>query len=60
MAKQTPIQPKQKQRTAPQGSKICPVCQRPFQNRKAWAQRGIWDQVVYCSERCRRAAKRQR
>lgn len=45
---------------APTGSKICPVCNRPFENRKAWEQRGIWDEIVYCSERCRREAKRQR
>ena len=37
--------------------KICPVCARPFTNRKKWRQRGIWEQVVYCSERCRRTAK---
>ncbi|MBL6793481.1 DUF2256 domain-containing protein [Synechococcus sp. AH-601-P18] len=33
-------------------SKICPVCQRPFEWRKAWQK--CWDDVVYCSERCRR------
>ncbi|WP_071820844.1 DUF2256 domain-containing protein [Parasynechococcus marenigrum] len=33
-------------------SKICPVCERPFQWRKAW--RNNWDSVIYCSERCRR------
>ncbi|MAH58018.1 MAG: hypothetical protein CMN91_06225 [Synechococcus sp. ARS1019] len=33
-------------------SKICPVCERPFQWRKAW--RNCWEDVVYCSERCRR------
>lgn len=32
-------------------SKICPVCCRPFQWRRKWA--GIWEQVIYCSERCR-------
>ncbi|MEU0498548.1 DUF2256 domain-containing protein [Mycobacterium sp. NPDC006124] len=37
--------------------KTCPVCRRPFANRKKWRQRGVWDQVVYCSERCRRTAK---
>jgi len=35
--------------------KICPVCQRPFAWRKKWAR--DWDNVVYCSERCRRTAK---
>jgi hypothetical protein len=33
-------------------SKICPVCQRPFEWRKKWAK--CWDEVKYCSERCRR------
>jgi len=33
-------------------SKTCPVCQRPFSWRKKWARH--WDEVVYCSERCRR------
>ena len=35
--------------------KTCPVCQRPFAWRTKWAR--DWDNVVYCSERCRRAAK---
>ena len=33
-------------------TKICPVCGRPFTWRKKWAR--DWDQVVYCSEGCRR------
>ena len=33
-------------------SKICPVCQRPFSWRKKWADQ--WDQIRYCSQRCRR------
>ncbi len=33
--------------------KICPVCQRPFTWRKKWEK--DWEQVTYCSERCRRA-----
>ena len=33
-------------------TKVCPVCQKPFAWRKKWANR--WDEVVYCSERCRR------
>jgi len=37
--------------------KICITCGRPFENRKKWRQRGQWDQIVYCSERCRRTAK---
>jgi hypothetical protein len=37
--------------------KICVQCGRPFSNRKKWRSRGVWDQVIYCSERCRGAAK---
>ncbi|MBF2048272.1 DUF2256 domain-containing protein [Leptolyngbya sp. NK1-12] len=33
-------------------TKICPVCQRPFTWRKKWED--CWDEVKYCSERCRR------
>ncbi|MGC6499468.1 MAG: DUF2256 domain-containing protein [Henriciella sp.] len=33
-------------------SKLCPVCQRPFSWRRKWARN--WDNVKYCSERCRR------
>ncbi|MEB3232177.1 MAG: DUF2256 domain-containing protein [Leptolyngbyaceae bacterium] len=32
--------------------KICPVCDRPFTWRKKWE--ACWDEVKYCSERCRR------
>ncbi|MEC8544215.1 MAG: DUF2256 domain-containing protein [SAR324 cluster bacterium] len=32
--------------------KVCPVCQHPFTWRRKWAR--DWDQVRYCSERCRR------
>lgn len=35
--------------------KTCPVCERAFSWRKKWAR--DWDQVRYCSERCRRSAK---
>ncbi len=35
-------------------TKICATCGRPFEWRKKWAQN--WEQVRYCSERCRRAA----
>ena len=31
----------------------CPVCGRPFAWRKKWEK--VWDEVKYCSERCRRA-----
>lgn len=33
-------------------TKTCPICGRPFTWRKKWAKN--WDEVVYCSERCRR------
>ncbi|WP_345418450.1 DUF2256 domain-containing protein [Halioxenophilus aromaticivorans] len=33
--------------------KVCPVCQRPFSWRKKWQR--DWDNVKYCSERCKRA-----
>ncbi|MFI2840441.1 DUF2256 domain-containing protein [Mycolicibacterium sp. PDY-3] len=36
--------------------KICPVCGRPFHNRKKWRSRGQWDQIIYRSRRCRGAA----
>jgi hypothetical protein len=32
--------------------KVCPVCARPFAWRRKWAR--CWDQVVYCSDACRR------
>ncbi|MDO3720757.1 DUF2256 domain-containing protein [Marinobacter sp. chi1] len=37
-------------------SKLCPVCHRPFSWRKKWAR--DWEQVRYCSERCRRDRSR--
>ena len=43
-------------------TKLCPICNKPFEWRKKWAKN--WEDVVYCSERCRREsareAKRQR
>ncbi|WP_322861907.1 DUF2256 domain-containing protein [Aeromonas allosaccharophila] len=33
--------------------KICPVCQRPFSWRRKWVRN--WEEVRYCSERCRHA-----
>jgi hypothetical protein len=32
-------------------TKTCAVCGRPFQWRKKW--KAVWDDVKYCSERCR-------
>jgi len=34
-------------------SKQCLVCGRPFVWRRKWAN--VWDDVKYCSQRCRRA-----
>ncbi|MEO5571889.1 MAG: DUF2256 domain-containing protein [Bacteroidia bacterium] len=31
--------------------KICVVCNRPFTWRKKWST--IWDEVKYCSDKCR-------
>ncbi|HSG60238.1 MAG TPA: DUF2256 domain-containing protein [Pseudomonadales bacterium] len=36
-------------------SKVCLHCQRPFTWRKKWER--DWDNVKYCSERCRRSKK---
>jgi hypothetical protein len=33
-------------------TKICFVCDRPFTWRKKWEK--CWDEVKYCSDRCRR------
>ena len=38
-------------------SKVCPVCKRGFENRKKWESRGIWDQIIYCSDKCRKESK---
>ncbi|MEQ1643133.1 MAG: DUF2256 domain-containing protein [Pyrinomonadaceae bacterium] len=32
--------------------KICVQCKRPFSWRKRWEK--VWDEVKYCSERCRK------
>ncbi|MCK7409605.1 DUF2256 domain-containing protein [Enterobacter bugandensis] len=34
-------------------SRLCVHCQRPMTWRKKWAK--SWDEVKYCSERCRRS-----
>jgi hypothetical protein len=36
--------------------KPCAACARPFTWRKKWAK--VWDEVRYCSDRCRAAGKR--
>ncbi|HSF63761.1 MAG TPA: DUF2256 domain-containing protein [Paracoccaceae bacterium] len=35
--------------------KTCATCGRPFTWRKKWAR--VWDEVRYCSDRCRGTAK---
>jgi hypothetical protein len=39
-------------------TKICISCQRPFAWRKKWAR--DWDEVKFCSQRCRGAWVKQR
>ncbi|MBW8246493.1 DUF2256 domain-containing protein [Enterobacter mori] len=36
-------------------SRACVHCQRPMTWRKKWAK--CWDEVKYCSERCRRSRR---
>jgi hypothetical protein len=43
---------------SPLPEKTCPVCQRPFQWRKRWQR--CWDEVIYCSDACRRGTPRGR
>ncbi|MDG1094972.1 MAG: DUF2256 domain-containing protein [Methylophilaceae bacterium] len=31
---------------------MCKVCNKPFSWRKKWKK--VWNEVKYCSERCRR------
>ncbi|MFN3316679.1 MAG: DUF2256 domain-containing protein [Raineya sp.] len=44
----------QKKSNLPQ--KICVVCQKPFSWRKKWEK--VWHEVKYCSDRCRKEAKK--
>ncbi|WP_430538407.1 DUF2256 domain-containing protein [Hoeflea alexandrii] len=37
--------------------KTCVQCHRPFTWRKKWAR--TWEEVKYCSERCRTEARRK-
>ncbi|WP_334132027.1 DUF2256 domain-containing protein [Silanimonas lenta] len=48
--------PRRESRRPPRPEKTCPACQRPFQWRKKWER--DWEQVVYCSEACRRGRPR--
>jgi hypothetical protein len=36
--------------------KICIVCERPFSWRKKWAK--VWQDVKYCSDKCRKLKHR--
>jgi hypothetical protein len=35
-------------------TKLCATCGLPFTWRKKWEK--VWDEVKYCSERCRRGS----
>ena len=39
-------------------SKLCATCGLPFTWRKKWEK--VWDDVKYCSDRCRRARNPQK
>ncbi|WP_207919188.1 MULTISPECIES: DUF2256 domain-containing protein [Methylobacterium] len=39
-------------------TKPCAQCGRPFAWRKKWER--VWEEVRYCSDRCRAEAKRER
>ncbi|MEM6414555.1 MAG: DUF2256 domain-containing protein [Pseudomonadota bacterium] len=47
---------RKRNRSLPQ--KTCVVCGRPFTWRKKWER--VWDEVRYCSERCRRSKAKPR
>lgn len=53
-AKKRPSNKTVAKRDLPQ--KTCPACQRPFTWRKKWES--VWDEVVYCSKRCRQDGRR--
>ncbi len=36
--------------------KLCVVCERPFSWRRKWLK--CWEDVKYCSERCRRSSRK--
>jgi hypothetical protein len=42
----------------PKPTKICVICRRPMTWRKKWAKN--WEQVKYCSDACRKAARAMR
>ena len=54
-AKAKPARPRYTKSTLP--SKVCAGCGRPFAWRKKWER--VWDEVRFCSDRCRRDKKRR-
>jgi hypothetical protein len=36
--------------------RICVACEKPFEWRKKWAK--DWENVLYCSDKCRSAGKK--
>jgi len=52
MMKSTGSKPEKKYTKSNLPQKDCIVCNRPFDWRKKWEK--VWDEVKYCSERCRR------
>ena len=49
-------QPKRIRAKSQLPEKICAACQRPFAWRKKWER--DWNNVRFCSERCRRAGSK--
>ena len=37
--------------------KTCPICNFPFSWRKKWEKN--WDNVIYCSQKCRMSNKKK-
>lgn len=35
-------------------TKKCITCSREFNNRKSWESRGLWKEVKYCSDACKK------
>ncbi|MDF1521623.1 MAG: DUF2256 domain-containing protein [Trueperaceae bacterium] len=44
----------------PVATKTCAVCGRPFADRGSWRRRGVWSEVRYCSDACRRRRREAR
>ena len=37
--------------------KICALCERPMVRRKKWKADQVWNNVKYCSDKCRKSSK---